>query len=192
MMGGYYKRFEMSENEDIWVWLDLEMTGLIPSEDQILEVACVLTNAKGEKIGDAFSQVVYAPEKRLESMDTVCVDMHKSSGLWGDVIRSKNSIESVESALLSFITNHTAAHQKLFLCGNSIHVDRAFVKQYMRSFDHILHYRMIDVTSIGMFVNATLEAMQPFTKAKSHRALDDIEESIAEFKYYQALVQHEA
>ena len=62
----------------------------------------------------------------------------------------------------------------------------------MRSFDHILHYRMIDVTSIGMFVNATLEAMQPFTKAKSHRALDDIEESIAEFKYYQALVQHEA
>lgn len=182
----------MSESDDIWVWLDLEMTGLSPSEDQILEVACVLTNTKGEKVGDAFSQVVHAPEERLKSMDAICVDMHKSSGLWDDVICSKNSIESVESALLAFITNHTAAHQKLFLCGNSIHVDRTFVKQYMRSFDHILHYRMIDVTSVGMFFSATLENMKSFSKAKSHRALDDIEESIAEFKYYQSLVQNEA
>ena len=117
----------------------------------------------------------------------VCKSMHKDSGLWDDVLKSKNTITQVELSLLEFVTNHTSAHDELILCGNSIHVDREFVKRYMPSFNHILHYRMLDVTAIGLFLQASGIEFEPFVKAKAHRALDDIKESIGEMLHYQKI-----
>lgn len=174
----------------IWVWLDLEMTGL-GLDDEILEVACILTDHKLNEIGEEFSQVVRATEEKLEAMEPVCVDMHKQSGLWGDVLQATRTIEEVEENLINFVVNQTSAHDQLILCGNSIHVDREFIKRYMVSFNRLLHYRMLDVTAVGMCVQASFADFSPYTKEKSHRALDDIRESIGELSYYMNMIKND-
>jgi oligoribonuclease len=171
-----------------FICLDLEMTGLLES-DEILEVACIVIDESFNEVSDGFSKVVSSTADKLENMMDVCKNMHKESGLWDDVLLSENTIAQVELSLLEFVTNHTSAHDELILCGNSIHVDRGFIKRYMSSFDHILHYRMLDVTSVGLFLQASGVVFTPYVKAKAHRALDDIKESIGEMLHYQSILK---
>jgi oligoribonuclease len=174
----------------ILVCLDLEMTGL-ESHDEILEVACILTDMNLSEIGEGFAQVVGSTKLKLQAMQEVCINMHQSSGLWDDVLSSTLSISEVEQNLIQYVINLTSAHDELILCGNSIHVDRTFIKKYMPTFDKLLHYRMLDVTSIAILMQSISSDYKSFVKAKSHRALDDIRESIGELAYYKSIIQHD-
>ncbi|MDC3180908.1 oligoribonuclease [Gammaproteobacteria bacterium] len=170
------------------ICLDLEMTGLL-DQDEILEVACIILDEDYNEIGDGFSQVVSSKQDKLDAMTDICKEMHRSSGLWEDALQSLDSAKAVEQRLLTYVTQHTSVGDELILCGNSIHVDRRFIRKYMPNFDHILHYRMLDVTSVGLFLQASGLAYDSFVKSKSHRALDDIRESICEMVYYQSLIK---
>jgi oligoribonuclease len=178
-----YERGDMSNS--VWVWLDLEMTGLDIKTDQILEVSCILTTpALHEFTSKSFSYVVHYDDNVLESMSEWCVTHHAESGLTQAVRESVHSLDSVEKDLIKYIQDHTLPTDMLYLSGNSIHTDRTFVKQYMKRLESVLHYRMVDVTAIAMFCETL--GIDRFKKETTHRALDDILGSIAELRYYKA------
>ena len=169
-------------SQEVLVWLDLEMTGL-SEHDEIIEVACVLTDMDYNQISDDFTRTVHVPLSKLEGMSDVCTQMHQASGLWEDVLKSTNDIARVERDLVTEITNATSSGTVLYLAGNSIHVDRTFVKKQMPLLDKLLHYRMLDVTAVGMFLKNGF-SFPDYIKSKNHRALDDIKESIGEVTHY--------
>ena len=169
----------------VWVWCDLEMTGLEPSEDKILEVSCILTTSDlREYTATPFSEVVYQPDSVLNAMSEWCIEHHGNSGLTEACQKSKKSLSEIEAMLIAYIQEHTLPTDILYLAGNSIHMDRAFIKQYMKGLDSLLHYRMIDVTSIGIVCESM--GIPRYEKEAPHRALDDIRLSIAELKHYQS------
>ena len=171
------------QQAEVWVWLDLEMTGLEPRNDKILEASCILTTKHlREYTTVPFSEVVSQPDSVLESMSEWCIEHHGDSGLTDACRQSRKDISAVENALIAYIQEHTLPTDTLYLAGNSIHMDRAFIKEHMTGLDSLLHYRMIDVTSIGI-VCSTM-GIEPYAKDAPHRALDDIRLSIAELSYY--------
>ncbi|MCP8351775.1 oligoribonuclease [Candidatus Synchoanobacter obligatus] len=168
---------------EVWVWLDLEMTGLNVEVDQILEVSCILTTTDlSVYSGVAFSEVVHYGEDVLEGMSDWCIEHHGNSGLSQAVRESHKSLAEVEKKLIEYIQSQTLPTNVLYLAGNSIHTDRAFVKRYMPGLESILHYRMLDVTAIAMFAYSM--GIPAFEKRSSHRALDDIKDSIQELRHY--------
>lgn len=176
------------QQAEVWVWLDLEMTGLEPKEDKILEASCILTTKHlREYTTVPFSEVISQPENVLTSMSEWCIEHHGESGLTQACLNSKKDLSIVENELIAYIQEHTLPTDTLYLAGNSIHMDRAFIKEHMKGLDSLLHYRMIDVTSIGI-VCSTM-GIEPFEKEAPHRALDDIRLSIAELKHYLAGLQ---
>lgn len=169
----------------VWVWCDLEMTGLEPLEDEILEVSCILTTSDlREYTTTPFSEVVHQPDAVLHNMSEWCIEHHGNSGLTEACRQSKKPLSEIETQLISYIQEHTLPTDMLYLAGNSIHMDRAFIKQHMKGLDSLLHYRMIDVTSIGIMCEAM--GISRYEKEAPHRALDDIRLSIAELKHYQS------
>lgn len=166
----------------IWVWLDLEMTGLDPDEDQILEVSCVLTTPDLIQIGsESFSEVAHYSDDVLNNMSEWCIEHHGLSGLTKDVQLSSKSLAEIEMDLVAFLDQYVMEGDLCYLAGNSIHMDRLFIKKHMQIFERMLHYQMIDVTSIAIFL-ATL-GKERYQKDSSHRALDDIRDSINELKH---------
>ena len=167
----------------IWVWLDLEMTGLDIKQDKILEVSCILTTPELHGYtNESFSMVVHQNLDVLETMSHWCVEQHGKSGLTQACLDSDVSLEMVEGQLVNYIHAHTLPTDNLFLAGNSIHTDRGFIKEHMKGFESMLHYRMIDVTSVAMVCESM--GVSLYKKEAPHRALDDIQMSIEELKYY--------
>lgn len=172
---------------ELWLWLDLEMTGL-DSQDTILEIACVITTPDLKIITTKpFHKVIHHTKSALDRMSEWCIENHQKSGLTDAVLSSPDTITSAEKAFIEFIRDHSLATDTLYLAGNSIHTDRAFVKREMPGVESMLHYRMIDVTAISLFLKTM--GIENYEKLGSHRACDDILESIEELRHYKKYIK---
>lgn len=167
-------------------WMDLEMTGLDVQRDVILEVATIVTDDELAIVAEGPDLVVHQPPDALATMQKVVRDMHERSGLLAAVAGSDIGLEAAERATLDFLRNHVPEPGTVPLCGNSIGMDRRFVAAYLPTIDAHLHYRMIDVSTVKELARRWYPSVfekRP-DKASSHRAMDDIRESIDELRFY--------
>ncbi len=171
------------QHPDHLVWMDLEMTGLDPERDVILEVATLITNADLEVVAEGPELAVRRDAPTLGGMDEWNTTTHTASGLVERVIGSDVRMAEAESETLDFI-EQWVARETSPLCGNSIHQDRRFMRREMARVDAYLHYRNVDVSTLKELVRRWYPEAAPPPKAEVHRALGDIRESIAELKWY--------
>lgn len=168
-------------------WLDMEMTGLEPEIERVIEVAVIITDLEFKPL-DTYHAVIQQPEAFLENMDEWNRKHHSASGLLAKVPFGKMPAV-VEQELLSLIQKHYATDERPILCGNSIFQDRKFIDLYFKKLAKRLHYRMMDVTAWKIIMNACYHV--EYQKRDSHRALDDIMESIEELKTFLKYVHRE-
>ena len=169
---------------DKFVWIDMEMSGLCPNKDVVLEIATIITDNKLNPVAEGPSIVVSQPESVLLGMDEWNTKHHKQSGLWDKVLNSETNTKQAEEQTLNFLKEHTK-HNSSPLCGNSVWQDRSFLYNYMPSIVDHLHYRIVDVSTIKLLASHWNCDIEPFVKKNEHRALDDIKESIEELRHYQ-------
>jgi oligoribonuclease len=178
---------------DRLVWIDLEMTGLDPSFDEIVEIACIVTDADLTELDSGISLVVKPTDAPLAAMDPFVVNMHTESGLITE-IPDGIPLADAEAQVLRYIQSHVPEARKAPLAGSSVYVDRGFLARYMPSIDQHLHYRLVDVSSFKEMVRRWFPRVYFATPEKNgnHRALGDIRESIAELRFYRdaAFVPH--
>jgi len=174
----------MQKTKALFLWLDLEMTGLDAEHDVILEIAAVITNTDLTEPIEGPDIVIHQPKESLENLSTWVQEQHTKSGLLERVTRSTISVSEAEDAILEFIAQHPA--QELYFAGNSIYQDRTFLKKYMPRLNKKGHYRLVDVSTLKVLLqNWYPESPEiNFKKSKTHRALTDIHESIEELKHY--------
>lgn len=168
------------------VWVDLEMTGLDPATELIVEIAVVVTDGQLEEVVEGPDVVVHAPEDALERMVEVVRTMHRDSGLLDEVRTTDVTVAEAEEAVLAFVLQHVPRAGEAPLAGNSVHADRAFLARFMPRFERHLHYRNVDVSTVKELARRwrpDIVASAP-AKAGGHRALADIRESIAELRHY--------
>ena len=167
------------------VWMDMEMSGLDPDKDRILEVAVLVTNGELEVVAEGPNLILHQSDEVLEAMDEWNTSHHGQSGLTKRVRESTIDEAQASAALLDFLGAHTQK-RKAPLAGNSIHQDRRFVARYLPEVEDWLHYRNVDVSTIKELAQRwypTQYSGRP-TKKGSHRAMDDLLESIDELRYY--------
>ncbi len=166
--------------------MDLEMTGLDPASNVIVEIATIVTDDELNIVAEGPDLVVHQPEAALAAMDPVVVAMHTRSGLLDAIRASTVSLAEAGSQTLAFIKAHVAEEAKVPLCGNSIGMDRRFLAAYLPEIENFLHYRSVDVSSVKELVRRWYPQLGNghANKVGNHRALDDIRESIAELRYY--------
>lgn len=171
------------------VWIDCEMTGLDPRRDQIVEIACIVTEADLTEIDEGVSIVIKPDDAPLAAMDEVVVKMHNDSGLIHE-IPSGTTLADAQARVLEYIRKHVPEARKAPLAGSSVYVDRMFLANYMPELDTHLHYRLVDVSSIKELTKRWYPKAYFNTPEKTgnHRALADIRESIAELRYYRDAV----
>jgi len=170
----------------VLVWMDLEMTGLDPATEVIVEIATLITDDELNIVAEGPDLVIHQPEPVLKAMDPFVVEMHTTSGLLVAIRESTVTLEHAGAATLEFIKQHIAEPRTIPLCGNSIGTDRRFLAKYLPEIENFLHYRSVDVSTIKELVKRWypgLEISRP-TKSGAHRALDDVHESIRELKFY--------
>ncbi len=174
---------------DRLVSLDCEMTGLDLEHDELVEIACVVTEADLTVLDEGVSFVIRPSALAMSHMPDVVREMHTASGLLPE-IPDGISVEEAQSKVLSYVQSHIATARKAPLCGSSIYVDRGFLARYMPDLDTFLHYRVVDVSSIKELVRRwypkTYYGAPP--KTGNHRALGDTLDSIAELAYYRQAV----
>jgi oligoribonuclease len=168
-----------------FVWIDLEMTGLDPHHDVILEIATIITDSNLNIIAQGPALVIHQPEEVLKTMNEWCVKQHGLSGLTQAVRESTVTLEQAQAETLSFIQEYCAP-QTARLCGNSVWQDRLFLVRYMPHLIAYLNYRLIDVTSIKEVIRRWYPNSPhiDFAKEEIHRASPDIQESIKELEHY--------
>jgi oligoribonuclease len=177
-------------SSDVLVWLDMEMTGLDPERERIIEIATILTDGQLTEIAVGPELVIHQDDAVLAQMDDWNTKHHGASGLTQRVKESTISDLDAEAQTLAFINAHVGAKDRPVLAGNSIHQDRRFIRRYMPGLEKRLHYRMVDVSTIKELARRWFPqviARQP-QKKDTHRALDDIRESIDELRYYRSHV----
>lgn len=172
-----------AERSSSLVWMDLEMTGLNPDVDSIIEIATIITDAQLNIIDTGPNLVINQPSSRFEQMDDWNQKQHVQSGLWAKVLSSKLTMVDAEQQTLDFIMKHSAAKESP-LCGNSVWQDRRFLRKYMPRIDSYLHYRLVDVSSFKEMIRRWYPGQSHPPQRGSHLALDDIQDSISELKYY--------
>lgn len=174
----------MAESDRL-IWIDLEMTGLDPERERIIEAAVLITDGELEIVAEGPSLVIHQPEALLDAMDEWNTKHHGESGLTEKVRASTLSEAEAEAELLAFVSAHTEP-KSAPLAGNSIHQDRLFLSRYMPTLTAHCHYRLVDVSSVKELVRRwyPAEYAKRPSKQATHRALDDIRESIAELRYY--------
>jgi oligoribonuclease len=166
--------------------MDLEMTGLDPAKDVIVEIATIVTDDQLEIVAEGPDLVVHQPDGALAVMEPVVLEMHTASGLLPLIKASTTTLEEAGAATLAFIKEHVPEPRTIPLCGNSIGTDRRFLAIHLPEIEEHLHYRSVDVSTIKELTRrwypGALEATP--RKATAHRALDDIRESIDELRWY--------
>ncbi|KAI5694153.1 hypothetical protein M8J76_006782 [Diaphorina citri] len=174
------------------VWVDCEMTGLEPPGDVILEVACLITDAD-LKVVDQTEIVVHRSEEVLQNMNEWCVEHHNASGLTDRVRASSVSIEEADRRLHQFVAKYVKP-KTAPMVGNSVYMDRLFIMRELPLFNNHLHYRIIDVSSLKelcKMYNPELYKKLPPKRLK-HRGLEDIQDTLEEFKFYKRHFLHTA
>ncbi|KAH9327644.1 hypothetical protein KI387_007822, partial [Taxus chinensis] len=171
------------------VWIDLEMTGLRVEEDRILEIACIITDGRLVKTVEGPDLIISQSEECLARMGEWCQNHHSANGLVKAVQKSRVTEQEAENQVLEFVKQHTGTTPPL-LAGNSVYVDFTFLKKYMPNLAAIFSHVLVDVSSIKAlcFRWYPKDAKNAPAKKKTHRALDDIKESIAELKYLQKTI----
>ena len=177
---------QLKDNRVSFICVDLETTGLDPETDCILEVGITLTDSE-LKVIDSFESIVW-PTVGLDIMNEYVYDMHSTSGLLSDLDSSKGSIPSVnvvENNILEWFDSHGLQPDKFPMMGSSVHFDRSFLRQHMPNLENFFSFMNIDISSIKQLVRI----WDPDSKwvrsgTKSHRALDDIEDTIDEASFY--------
>ena len=174
----------MKPDDNHLVWLDLEMTGLEPAQDRILEIATLVTDTHLEILAEGPVIAVHQPEALLAALDDWNREHHGSSGLLQRVRASDRDEAGAERETLAFLAAWVPAG-KSPLCGNSICQDRRFLARSMPQLEAWFHYRNLDVSSLKILAQRWAPAVaDAFKKESAHRAMDDIRESIAELRHY--------
>jgi oligoribonuclease len=166
------------------IWIDMEMTGLQPESDRIIEIAMLVTDAELRVVATGPVLVVHQPDEVLEAMDSWNRNTHKKTGLTEKVRASTMSEAEAERAALAFLGGHVPANASP-MCGNSICQDRRFLARWMPRLEAHFHYRNLDVSTLKELVRRWKpELARGFSKEGKHEALADILESIEELKFY--------
>jgi oligoribonuclease len=174
----------------VLVWMDLEMTGLEPETDVIVEIATLITDDDLNIIAEGPDLVIHQSDEILARMNQIVVDMHTKSGLLEAIKSSTITLEEAGAATLEFIRQHIPEARTIPLCGNSIGTDRRFLAKYLPEIENYLHYRSVDVSTIKELARRwypKLGSDRP-NKGGTHRALDDIRASVNELTFYRERV----
>lgn len=175
-------------HEDNLIWIDLEMTGLIPEKDVIIEIATLVTDSELTILAEGPMIAVHQSDAILGGMDEWNTRQHGKSGLTQRVKDSRTNTAEAEQATIAFLEKHVP-RGKSPICGNSICQDRRFLARYMPKLEAYFHYRNMDVSTIKELTRRWApEVMKLYTKDSKHLALDDIRDSIEELKFYRANV----
>lgn len=174
----------MSLNAENLIWLDLEMTGLDPQHDRILEVATLVTDKQLNLLAEAPVIAVHQSDAALAAMGEWCTHQHGQSGLTARVRASQVSEREAEQATLAFVRRYLPPNTSP-MCGNSICQDRRFLAHYMPELEKFFHYRNLDVSTLKELAKRWAPGVAAgFTKESTHLALQDIRDSVAELKHY--------
>ena len=174
----------MANNSQRLVWIDMEMTGLDPEKDKILEVALIVTEADLTIVAEAPVFVIHQSDEILNGMDKWNTSTHGKSGLTAKVRESTMTEAEAEEQLIAFLKRYVPANVSP-LCGNSVSQDRRFMFKYMPKLEQYFHYRTIDVSTFKELAKRWKpEVYKGFEKKSKHEALADIRESIDELAYY--------
>jgi len=166
------------------IWIDLEMTGLDTINDQIIEIATIVTDQNLNEIALGPELAIRHSADVLDAMDEWNTRQHGDSGLTARVLGSDVSMQHAESRTLEFLTRHVNDGASP-MCGNSICQDRRFLARQMPTLEAFFHYRNLDVSTLKILAQRWAPTVaEGYSKESSHRALDDIRDSIAELKYY--------
>ena len=166
------------------IWIDLEMTGLEPDKERIIEIATIVTDKNLNILAEGPMMAIHQPASILNAMDEWCTTHHGQSGLTQRVIDSAIRDADAEKATIEFLSQWIAKG-KSPMCGNSIGQDRRFLVRYMPELHDYFHYRNLDVSTLKELVKRWKpQIMAGFSKHNKHLALDDIKESIEELAYY--------
>ena len=176
-------RSEMNKKTNL-IWIDLEMTGLVPEKDNIIEIATVVTDADLNILAEGPSIAIHQDNKYLDSMDEWNTRQHTKSGLVQRVKESETSLSEAEKHTLDFVMNYVDPGASP-MCGNSICQDRRFLYIYMSKLEKFFHYRHIDVSTLKeLAVRWKPDVVSTSFKKSKHLALSDIYDSINELKHY--------
>ncbi len=185
--GENVKNDNIPDEQSCLVWMDIEMSGLDPEVNTILEIASVITDYNLELISEGPVIAVFQTDDVLDSMDDWNKKHHDESGLIDRVRKSTLNIKDVEIMTLNFIKDYVSPKISP-LCGNSIWQDRRFLIKYMPELENYFHYRNIDVSSVKELYSRWYPDLPPFKKENAHSALKDIYESISELRYYRSKI----
>jgi oligoribonuclease len=174
----------MAQDQNNLVWLDMEMTGLNPDADRIIELAVVITDAQLDTVAESPVLVVHQTDAVLDAMDDWNKGTHGRTGLISKVKASQTDEAQVQAQMLAFIQQHVPARTSP-MCGNSICQDRRFMARHMPQLEAYFHYRNLDVSTLKELARRWKpELAKGVVKNGKHEALADIYESIAEMKFY--------
>ncbi len=174
----------MAQDPSYLIWIDMEMSGLNPEADRVLEVAIVVTDSQLVTVAEAPVKIVHQPDEVLDRMDSWNRSTHRKTGLIDKVKAATQSAAEVEAELIAFLSQYLPENTSP-MCGNSICQDRRFLARYMPRLEAFFHYRNLDVSTLKELAKRWKpEIMTGLTKHGKHEALADIYESIEELKYY--------
>lgn len=176
---------EMSDTH--LIWLDMEMTGLEPETDVVLEIATLVTDQDLNIVAEGPDLVVHQPDEVLDNMSAWCIEHHGQSGLTAACRASTISLAEAERLTIEFLAQWCVPG-KSPLCGNSIGQDRRFMVRYTPALERFVHYRNVDVSTLKELCRRWYPDLPAYPKAETHRALDDIRESLGELRYYRSKV----
>ncbi|CAF1405142.1 unnamed protein product [Adineta ricciae] len=193
-----YYRPKMSIDQYTLVWIDLEMDGLDLNKNFILEIACIVTDFNLTTIYEGPDLVIHHPKALMDAMGPWCMEHHTRSGLVEQVLNSKLSMSDAETKIINFIekitSSSTANNKRLILAGNSVYVDRYFLEKDMPRLNAMLDRSILDCSTLKELIrrfNYRIYSQAPVKGGNLHRALDDIRNSIDEFRYYQTFAFEE-
>lgn len=173
-----------SENDNRLIWIDLEMTGLDPDTDSIIEIATLVTDQELNILAEGPELAIHHPVERLEAMDDWNRNTHRKSGLWDRILATDVTLAQAEARTIEFLAQWIPAN-KSPICGNSICQDRRFLARSMPDLERYFHYRNLDVSTLKELARRWSPGLcNGFTKAGTHTALADIRESVHELAYY--------
>ena len=174
------------QSRDNLIWIDLEMTGLDPEKERIIEIATLVTDSNLNILAEGPNLVISQPIEFLEGMDEWNQNQHGVSGLIEEVKNSNVTSQVAEIETLEFVSKYVGEKVSP-MCGNTVSHDRRFLSRYMPRLESYFNYRHIDVSSFKEVAVRWMNEAQVYEKKGSHRALGDIKESVAELKFYKDL-----